>query len=126
MQVYERIRLLRLVKGWSQEEMAHRLDMSLSGYGSIERGEVDVNLSRLQDIAKTFEVDLPELFNLNENNICHVGDNNNHISQINSSSPQAIELKHENEKLALTVAQQEKEIAYLKEIIVLMKVGEQG
>ncbi|EDN72067.1 hypothetical protein BGS_1039 [Beggiatoa sp. SS] len=36
-------------KAWSQEEIAHRLNMSVSGYGSIERGETDVNLSRLEE-----------------------------------------------------------------------------
>ena len=65
MQLYEKIRTIRQLKGWSQEEIAHRLDMSVSGYGSIERGDTDVNLSRLEDIAGIFEVDLAELFNLN-------------------------------------------------------------
>jgi transcriptional regulator with XRE-family HTH domain len=65
MQVYEKIRLLRRLKGWSQEEIAHRLEMSVSGYGGIERGETDIPLSRLQLIAKVFEVSLPELFNFN-------------------------------------------------------------
>jgi transcriptional regulator with XRE-family HTH domain len=97
------------MKGWSQEEVAHRLDMSVSGYGSIERGEVDVSLSRLEDIAKTFETDLSELFNSNEK-IFFVGNNNSnsqvsHISQFNPSSFQAIELKYENEKLALLLSQ---------------------
>jgi len=74
MQVYEKIKVIRQFKGWSQEEIAHRLNMSVSGYGSIERGETDVNLSRLEKIAKVFEIELLELFNLNDKNIFHVGD----------------------------------------------------
>jgi transcriptional regulator with XRE-family HTH domain len=113
MQLYEKIRTIRQLKGWSQEEIAHRLNMSVSGYGSIERGETDVNLSRLENIAKIFEIDLSELFNLNEKNI-FVGDHNQHISQINSSS-NAKELQHELEKSHLIIEQQTKEINYLKQ-----------
>ncbi|MEK8022103.1 MAG: helix-turn-helix transcriptional regulator [Candidatus Parabeggiatoa sp.] len=113
MQVYEKIKVIRQFKGWSQEEIAHRLNMSVSGYGSIERGETDVNLSRLEKIAKVFEIDLSELFNLNEKNI-FVGDNNQHISQINSSS-NAKELQHQLEKYHLIIEQQNKEIEWLKQ-----------
>ena len=35
--------------------------MAASTYGSIERGETDVNLSRPQQIAKIFEMDLLNL-----------------------------------------------------------------
>jgi transcriptional regulator with XRE-family HTH domain len=113
MQLFEKIRTIRQLKGWSQEEIAHRLNMSVSGYGSIERGETDVNLSRLEDIAKIFEIDLSELFNLNDKNI-FLGDNNTHISQINSSS-NAKELQHQLEKSQLIIEQQTKEIDYLKQ-----------
>ena len=40
--------------------MAYRLDMSPNGYGGIERGETDVNLSRLAQIADLFEIKLAE------------------------------------------------------------------
>lgn len=48
MSVHEKIRLVRQLKGWSQEDVANKLGMSPNGYGSIERGETDVNLSRLE------------------------------------------------------------------------------
>ena len=116
MQVYEKIRLLRRLKGWSQEEMAHHLEMSVSGYGGIERGETDIPLSRSQLIAKVFEVSLPELFDLNDKNI-HVGNNNTltHSSQINSLSPHSMALQHELEKSQLLLEQQTKEIELLKQ-----------
>lgn len=60
--VHEKIRLLRRTQGWSQEEMAHKLEMSTNGYGSIERGDTDVSLSRLQQIASLFNVNVSELF----------------------------------------------------------------
>jgi len=132
MQIYEKIRTIRQLKGWSQEEIAHRLDMSVSGYGSIERGETDVNLSWLEDIAGIFEVDLAELFNLNEKSIFvgynSAGDNQN-ISQVNSSHPK--ELQHELEKSHLIIEQLGKEnkllqqqISDLREINDLLRKGQ--
>lgn len=76
MTVHEKIRFLRQLKGWSQEDMAGRLNMSPNGYGSIERGETDVNLSRLEQIALIFEVRLSELFELNEQTVLNTIDIN--------------------------------------------------
>lgn len=60
--VQKKIRLLRRTQGWSQEEMAHKLEMSTNGYGSIERGDTDVSLSRLKQIASLLNVNVSELF----------------------------------------------------------------
>jgi transcriptional regulator with XRE-family HTH domain len=38
--------------------VAEKLDMSVNGYGDIERGETDVNLSRLEQLADLFEMTL--------------------------------------------------------------------
>ncbi len=121
MQLHEKIKFIRNMKGWSQEEVAHRLGMSISGYGCIERGETDIPFSRLQYLAKIFEVELTELLSLNEKNIFHFGDNNtgNNLSNINSSTN--MQLLSEIEKLKILLEQQTKEIIYLKEIIELLK-----
>lgn len=67
MEVHEKIKLLRLTKDWSREEVAAKLDMSPNGYGSIERGETDVNLSRLKKIAQLFGVEPSRLFDDGKN-----------------------------------------------------------
>jgi len=117
MQPFEKIRFIRQLKGWSQEEMANRLDMSNSGYGSIERGETDVNLSRLQEIAKIFEMELSELLRLNEGNVFHVGNCNTltNSSQLNSLASDSTTLQYELEKLRLINEQQTKEMEYLRQ-----------
>ena len=76
MKVCEKIHFLRQLKGWSQEEMADKLEMSTNGYAKIERGETDLPLSRLEQIAKVFEIELVELFSFGEKNVFYVtGDN---------------------------------------------------
>ncbi|KJV07492.1 helix-turn-helix domain-containing protein [Methylocucumis oryzae] len=62
MNVFEKIKMLRQLKGWTQEDMANKLEISLNSYGAIERGDTNVNLSRLQKISEVLEVDIAELF----------------------------------------------------------------
>ena len=52
----ERIRLERLQRGLSQENMADLLNLSTTAYGDIERGKTDLTLSRLSQIAQVLDV----------------------------------------------------------------------
>lgn len=119
MQVYEKISSIRRIKGWSQEQMAEQLGMSANGYAKIERGETDVQLSRLKKIAEIFGIELKDLFNLDGNQILNLASNQSHFS--NYINPINNQIEHEIDKLHLIVEQKEKEIIYLKEIIELLK-----
>ena len=52
----EKIRLQRLQRGLSQENMADLLNLSTTAYGDIERGKTDLTLSRLSQIAQALGV----------------------------------------------------------------------
>jgi transcriptional regulator with XRE-family HTH domain len=56
------IRTLRHQHGWSQEDIANRLGISIPAFSKIETGVTDVNLSRLEQIANIYEVSLIQLF----------------------------------------------------------------
>ena len=58
----ERIRDLRIKKGWSQEAMATVAAMNAQHLGEIERGEIDSSLDALFRIATAFKITLSELF----------------------------------------------------------------
>jgi len=62
----KKIRLLRHQKGWSQEEVAKRLDISIPAFSKIETGITDINLSRLEQIAVLFEMWVVQLLTFNE------------------------------------------------------------
>ena len=66
MSVHEKIRLIRETKGLTQEQVAEKLKISVNAYGDIERGNNDVKLSRLKQIAEFFEIKLSDLFELTE------------------------------------------------------------
>ncbi|WP_439556683.1 helix-turn-helix domain-containing protein [Dyadobacter sp.] len=57
----EKIRLIRLQKGLSQENMADMLGLSTTAYGDLERGRTELSVSRLENIAKLLDVKLPDL-----------------------------------------------------------------
>ena len=128
MSVHEKIRIIRKAKGLTLEEVAHQLGMSTNGYGDIERGATDVNLSRLEQISQLFDMELSELIDLNEKNVFNILDTHNTGSigtqnhcTIASDLTEQLQLKFKLENQQLIIEQQSQEIAYLKEIIALMK-----
>lgn len=128
MKLHEKIRCNRKLKGWSQEDIAAKLEMSPNGYGSIERGDTDVNLSRLNSIAELFDMTLLELISFELNSLPSRAPNDTTPSVINhSSEPHAkIQFELEKQKLMLEIANQkittlEFEIEKLMEIMAIMK-----
>ncbi len=126
MQVHEKIRVLREIKQWSQEEMAEKLAMSPNGYAKIERGKTHLNLDRLTQIAEIFDIELVELVSTQEKTFFLSFSNNQ--SCLNSYVSDNNSLVAENEKLALIIAhkdellaQKDKEIQMLKELVQLLK-----
>ncbi len=121
MSVHEKIRLVRQLKGWSQEEVATKLEMSPNGYGSIERGETDINLSRLEQIAALFGIKLADLLELNEKSVLNLACEQNQSNwHIGASSLGYLQLQAELEKQQLINGQKDKEIEYLKQINALL------
>ena len=117
MKVCEKIKHLRQLQGLSQEEVAEKLNMTPNGYGGIERGEVDIKLSRLEQISDLFGVNLSDLIEFGNKTIFNVittDSGTQSYCSIDSTSSENIKLKCEVEKLQM-------EVAYLKEIIELMK-----
>ena len=56
------VRGLRLQRGWSQEQLAERTGGSPKHVGRIERGEVNVGLNGLAELARALSVNVGDLF----------------------------------------------------------------
>jgi DNA-binding XRE family transcriptional regulator len=56
-----RIRELRQVQGWTQDEFAHRSGLHRAGVGAIERGERNVTLRTMRIVADTLGVRIADL-----------------------------------------------------------------
>jgi len=130
MPIHEKIRLLRQVKGLTQEEVADKLNLSVNGYGKIERGNCDINLHRLEQIAEVFGVEVVELLGTVDRNVFNLSCTNNMDTQNNHnySTFENSELQSELEKQQLIIQLKDKEIElrdekirHLTEVVELLK-----
>ena len=54
--ILDRIRSQRVLKGLSQQNMADELNLTLAGYSKIERGDTELTLTRLRQIAAVLNI----------------------------------------------------------------------
>jgi transcriptional regulator with XRE-family HTH domain len=80
-QLYSNIKKFRELKNLTREQMAAKVGLSVSGYSKIERGEIDLTISRIQLISKVLQVDLDKLLNFDAAQIFNISNNNNAQSE---------------------------------------------
>jgi transcriptional regulator with XRE-family HTH domain len=66
MSIGHKIKKIRELKGFTQEDMADKLGMSVQGYGKLERDEADIPFSRLEQIAKAFHLKVEDVTSFDE------------------------------------------------------------
>lgn len=59
--ILEEIRIQRQKRGISQEAMAFDLNISQPAYSKIERGETELTITRIYEIAEIFKISVFEL-----------------------------------------------------------------
>lgn len=117
----DKIRTLREIKHWSQEQMAERLNMSKNGYAKVERGETRLTVDTLDKISQAFDMDMVELMNLSDNGlVCLFSENNSgtHYGNFYQGSENIIA---ENEKLQLVIKHKDELLAQKDELINSLK-----
>jgi len=57
----QNLRTLRRLKGWKQQDMAIRLDMSVPAFSKLENGKTDIKLSKLDQISEAFDIPVAKL-----------------------------------------------------------------
>ncbi len=132
MQVHEKLKVMRLCKGWTQEELAEKLGWAVNTYAKIERGEADVKLDKLHQLAEAIGVDPTDLLNGGERTVFNFAENCTHGNLTHTILLSEAQCAHELEKARMIVAQKDREIGYLKEenqnlreIIALLKGKQQ-
>jgi transcriptional regulator with XRE-family HTH domain len=69
MKIGNKIRKIREFKNISSQDMADRMNMSLQGYGRVERDEVSINMERLLEISGIFDMKPEEVMSFDEKNV---------------------------------------------------------
>ena len=59
----QKIREIRVKKGWSQEKLALEADLHRAYIGQIERGEKNIGLKNLEKVTIALKIRIKELFN---------------------------------------------------------------
>jgi transcriptional regulator with XRE-family HTH domain len=121
-EIYERIRVMRVLKGLSQEKLAEELGYSLNAYARIERGESDISVRKLERILEKLGTNLQQLLGLNEGNVLNFAENCNPIN-LTQGSIFLTETRcvHELEKANLLLRERDKEISYLNQEVENLK-----
>lgn len=112
-----KIKKIRELKNYTQEHLADKLGMSSTGYGKIERDEVDIPFSRLEQIAQVLGVKAEDIISFDEkyvfNNYASANQGYNIVYQtINDNEKKLYE-----DKIKLL----EDKIASLRETIISLK-----
>lgn len=116
MKVGERIRQLRMLKGYKQEFMAEKLGITSVAYGDIERGKSDPSLRRLSDIASVLEVDMVDILNIGDR-VSAFFNNKGTAVWVNGhqyNEPKEIAMELEKKELLIEKLQAEKEKACME------------
>jgi transcriptional regulator with XRE-family HTH domain len=118
MKIGENIKKMRELKGYTQEEMASKLNISQNGYSKIEREETDVQFSRLVQISQALEIDLLDLIAFDGQRLLfNVSNTNNHtgFAYLNNDLPTI--LKEVGKQYEARIEAQQKEIDRLHTLL---------
>lgn len=120
-----KIKQLRIGKQWSRQQVAEKLNISLTAYANIERGETDICITRLEEISELFNIGLSDLLGTEKATYNFTGTHNYcHNVQVNSSHSAELKeflLKKELEKCQLEINFLKEENFRLKEILSWLK-----
>jgi|SRR5690606_11472469 len=75
MDIGDNIKKFRELKNITREQLASELGLSVSGYSKIERGEIDLTVSRVQEIAQILEVDVSQILNFDVTQVFTISNN---------------------------------------------------
>lgn len=104
----------------SQQLVAEALELSLSGYGKIERNETDISVSKLEKIAKVLGTDVRSIHNFDDKNYINFIENKQAMFSMRDQHINTMEMFDK------MVEQYKEEIAYLKSVIDKLMDKKQG
>ena len=90
MSVGRKIKQLRELRNFTQHYIANELNMSVSGYGKIERDETDISLQKLTLIANVLETDIATIMNFDAKQV---------FNQLNNKTANGIVQNQHNHNL---------------------------
>ena len=80
--IISNIKKFRELKNMTREQIADELELSASGYSKIERGEIELSVTRLIQIANVLEIDVAKIMNFDVTTIFNISNNSGMNGQV--------------------------------------------
>ena len=111
--IAKNIRKYREIKGYSQEYVAHQLNINQASYAKLENNSTKITIDRLFSIAKLLETEISEILDLKNQTIYNVYDNQQAVGH-----QQVENLYQENKEVYQELLKaKDEQIALLKEML---------
>ncbi|HLW09451.1 MAG TPA: helix-turn-helix transcriptional regulator [Fermentimonas sp.] len=110
--VGNKIRKIRELKGFTQDYMALKLEMSQRAYSKLERDEIKLDWRRIEKISEILEIKPIDLVSFDDNWIFHNSPQSGKIKTINNHFPEELKKSYEDR-----IKHLEEEILFLREIM---------
>ena len=77
----KKLRTLRELKGFTQENISTHIGMSQKTYSLLENGRSDIKMGDLDKISRLLEVSIPDILTFNEKQIIHTIQHSKYVGQ---------------------------------------------
>ena len=114
MDIGDKIRKVRELKGFKQEYVAGKLGLSVTAYGNIERNESSLTFERLEEIAGVLEVTVQDILNIPEQFNVHAITNSQNVGFNATFNDNRTCTEDEVEAYKKTIEVLEKEVEHLR------------
>lgn len=123
MSIGEKMRHLRETRNLSQQNVADEMEMSLSGYAKMERGETNPSWKNIEKFAEIVGVRAWEVATYGEGQFVQVNTNNSgqFALTINNHGESIDPIKERIRHLETELASAQREIARLEEMVALLR-----
>ncbi len=115
MNIGDKIRKVRELKGYKQEYVAGKLSLSVTAYGNIERNESSLTFERLEEIAEVLEVTVQDILNIPEQLNIHSISNSNNVGFNHTFNDNRVCTEGEAEAYKQSISHLSKEVEYLRQ-----------
>ena len=110
----DKIRKVRELKGFSQDFMAGKLEMSQRAYSKIENNDIKLDWGRIEDISKILEIEPIDLVSFDDNLIFNNSPQSgkNNTNTINNNFPDELKKSYEDR-----IAHLEQEVLFMRGLL---------
>ncbi len=99
----KKLRTLRELKGFTQENISDHISMSQKTYSLLENGRADIKMGDLEKISDFMGISIPDILSFNEKQVIHNIQNSHYVGQNFFNTEEMPDWKSEIEQRLATI-----------------------